>query len=118
MPKLTVLLLLIAAVLQAGCGSARRSEPLGNAPQLDSDAELRGRQVFMQNCNQCHVGGAGSLGPGINDKPLPGFAIRMQVRYGFGAMPAFSKEQISDRKLDDLVVYLKALRRAGPPRSE
>lgn len=55
------------------------------------------------------TGGAG-LGPAINNKPLPGWLIRFQVRHGFGAMPAFSEKEISDGELNDVVAYLKALR--------
>ena len=111
--RLVPLLLLALAVL-AACGTARRSETLGNAPTLASTAEQRGQVVFMKNCNSCHVGGTGALGPAINDKPLPGFLIRFQVRNGLGAMPAFSDKEISDAALEDLVAYLRALRDAGP----
>lgn len=106
-------MLLAAAVLLAGCGSARRGEAVGAVPALDTPGEQRGQLVFMRHCTQCHNGGAGSLGPAINDKPLPGFMIRLQVRQGFGAMPGFSKKKISDTQLDDLVDYLRALRRGG-----
>ena len=70
----------------------------------------------MTHCYQCHPGGAAGLGPGLNDKPLPGFAIKTQVRRGLGAMPAFSPEKISDSDLDNLVAYLVTLRRNDPDR--
>ncbi|MDC4226474.1 MAG: cytochrome c [Candidatus Manganitrophus sp.] len=55
--------------------------------------------------------GEAGLGPALNNKPLPGWMIRFQVRHGLGAMPAFSEKEISDRELDDLVIaYLKAFR--------
>jgi hypothetical protein len=37
--------------------------------------------------------------------------IKLQVRRGFGAMPAFPELSISNDELDSLVLYLKALRR-------
>lgn len=104
----------LAVVMLAGCGSARRGEPLGVVPVLDTPQERRGQQVFMRHCTQCHNGGAGSLGPALNDKPLPNFLIRLQVRRGLGAMPAFPADKISDAQLDDLVAYLRALRHARP----
>jgi len=110
---LRVSLGILALMLAAGCSTARRSEALNNTPALQTESERRGQLVFMQHCHTCHTGGAGALGPGINDKPLPGFLIRFQVRRGLGAMPAFSEEKISAADLDDLLVYLKALRRAG-----
>jgi hypothetical protein len=35
----------------------------------------------------------------------------VQVRHGLGTMPAFSEREISDGELDDLVAYVKALRK-------
>jgi mono/diheme cytochrome c family protein len=67
----------------------------------------------MARCNQCHPGGDGGLGPSINAKPLPGFLVRLQVRAGLGAMPGFSEQDISEQELNDLVAYLKILRRHG-----
>ncbi len=94
-----------------GCGSARRGEPLVGPLPMTSAAVEHGRQVFLANCHQCHPGGEAGLGPAINDKPLPGFLIRLQVRNGLGAMPAFSPQEISAEELADLIAYLKALRR-------
>jgi hypothetical protein len=37
--------------------------------------------------------------------------IRLQVRNGIGAMPAFSQSEISPKEMDDLLEFLKALRR-------
>lgn len=64
----------------------------------------------MKHCSQCHPGGEAGVGPAINDKPLPGFLIRFQVRQGLGAMPAFSIERITDDQLTDVITYLQALR--------
>ena len=64
----------------------------------------------MEHCHQCHPGGAGGLGPAINDKPLPKTLIATQVRAGLGAMPAFSAKEISDQDVDAIVAYLKHLR--------
>ena len=55
-------------------------------------------------------GGEAGLGPAINDKPLPEFLIKTQVRVGLGAMPSFHRRQINEDELDDLIRYLKALR--------
>lgn len=93
--------------------SARRSEPLVGPLTISSPVITEGRTVFMAHCHQCHPGGEAGLGPALNNKPLPAFAIRTQVRYGFGAMPAFYPDEISENELDALVTYLKALRRHG-----
>jgi mono/diheme cytochrome c family protein len=67
----------------------------------------------MTQCHQCHPGGEAGLGPSLNDKPLPGFMMKFQIRHGIGAMPAFSKDNVGDEDLDAVVAYVKALRRHG-----
>ncbi len=104
--------LILSLVLQAGCGSGRRGEPLVG-PSAFSDQGRLGRLVFYSQCDQCHPGGEAGLGPALNNKPLPGFIIRMQVRHGLGAMPPFSNIQIPERSLGHLVTYVKELRNKG-----
>jgi mono/diheme cytochrome c family protein len=106
-----------AAVLASvtnGCGPERRSTPytreLDTTSTTSDRAVAEGERVFAANCHQCHPGGAGGLGPAINDKPLPVTLIKTQVRQGLGAMPAFSRDEVSDAQLDDIARYLKALR--------
>ena len=108
-----LVLLCAAAVLVSGCRSARREEPIAGPLQSVSSDVMRGRAVFMRKCHMCHPEGNGGLGPSLNDKPLPGFAIRTQVRHGFGAMPRFEDDTLSDEDLDRVVAYLKALRKHG-----
>lgn len=105
-------------VLFSGCGTARRSEPLVGPMRLEEQGLIAGRQVFLLHCQQCHPGGEGGLGPALNNKPLPGFLISFQVRQGLGVMPAFSEDEISGKEMDDLVSYLKALRRHSPEAAE
>jgi mono/diheme cytochrome c family protein len=94
----------------AGCGSARRGEPLTGVVAAPLIALDTGRLVFMQECHRCHPGGEAGLGPSLNDKPLPGFLMKFQVRHGLGVMPGFDEERISDEQLDQLIGYLQALR--------
>lgn len=97
----------------AACGSARRGEPLVGPMPMAEPRLANGQIAFMANCHQCHPKGEAGLGPAINNKPLPGFLMKLQVREGFGAMPAFSPAEISESELDDIVVYLQALRHGG-----
>ena len=114
-----VVLMLLTGVLLAGlagCGSARRGAPVQPALTLSEPQAEHGQRVFMTFCNGCHPGGSNGLAPAINNKPLPAFAIRYQVRHGLGVMPAFSEEVISEEELDALVEYLFALRyHPAPP---
>ena len=100
-------------LLLAACGSARRSEPLIGERQLPNETVALGQQVFDRNCAQCHPGGASGLAPALNNKPLPQWAIKLQVRQGLGAMPAFSDREVSDEQLEAVAEYLVWLRRQG-----
>jgi mono/diheme cytochrome c family protein len=102
--------LLVLAGASIGCGSARRGSSVEGPMSLRDPEVQRGAVVFAASCYKCHPGGEAGLGPAINDKPLPQFLVRMQVRQGLGAMPAFSEEQISGEQLDDLAVYVAKLR--------
>jgi mono/diheme cytochrome c family protein len=99
----------LSAVLFAGCGSARRGQPLAEERPPDARIAL-GQQVFDRSCSQCHPGGTAGLGPSLNNKPLPQWAMRFQVRHGVGAMPRFSKQDISDEQLVAVTNYLVWLR--------
>lgn len=110
--KTTCILLLFSLLLISACGTAKRGEPT-YAPVPTSDPAIaRGKVVFNSFCQACHPGGETGLGPAINDKPVPGFIIRFQIRNGLGAMPAFKKEVISKNELDDLMAFIKAQRKA------
>jgi mono/diheme cytochrome c family protein len=101
---------LAAAALELTACSARRGEPLKGPLDLSDARIAHGQAVFMAKCNKCHPGGDAGLGPALNNKPLPDFLVRYQVRHGIGAMPAFYAEEIPEKSLDDINAYLEALR--------
>lgn len=107
-----LLVIVTLSLILAGCGSARRGLPLTGPMELNEEQQA-GQVAFMRVCHQCHPNGAGGLGPAINNKPLPGWLIAFQIRHGLGAMPAFSDEVVSDREVEQIVAYLKKLRREG-----
>jgi mono/diheme cytochrome c family protein len=107
------LFLILLTFLITGCHSTRRGEPISGPMQISDPEVARGRLVFLKNCHQCHPGGEGGLGPALNNKPAPVFLMKTQVRVGLGAMPSFSKEQISPEDLDRLMAYVIALRKSG-----
>lgn len=102
-------LLVTLGLVASACGSPQRAAPLlsGAMP-----GPMESRLLFENNCHTCHPHGAAGLGPPLNNKPLPEFAIRAQVRKGLGAMPAFSQEMISDGDLEKIAKYVQALRQA------
>ena len=112
--SLVHLLALVACVFLIGCSSVRRGDAIGR-PITKASAEVeRGRVVYQQQCYRCHPGGEGGLGPSLNDKPLPAFLIRTQIRAGMGVMPGFDEERISPEQMSDLMTYIFALRNAEP----
>ncbi|MFL6579634.1 MAG: c-type cytochrome [Burkholderiales bacterium] len=104
-----VSLMAAGAMVLAACSSPRKSEPI--APPLKlTDAQLQGRLLYDRYCYKCHTEGEGGLGPSLNEKPLPGFAMKFQIRHGLGTMPAFPPQRLSDESVDQIVEYLAALR--------
>jgi mono/diheme cytochrome c family protein len=100
----------VIVTIAAGCSSARRGEPIVGPLTFNDPAIQRGRIGFERYCYRCHTQGEGGMGPIINDKPLPKFLMRFQVRHGLGVMPAFSPQVINDQELDDILNYIVALR--------
>jgi mono/diheme cytochrome c family protein len=103
---------ILVALCAAACGTARRGEATAG-PLVEDATVAHGGVVYARFCHQCHPGGESGLGPGLNDKPLPTFLMRFQVRNGLGAMPSFSDEVLPDEDLDDLMEYVCALRAHG-----
>jgi mono/diheme cytochrome c family protein len=104
----------IIVLILIGCGNAHRPTPqaslAGEQTTLSDPRLARGRHEFMLNCNQCHPDGAAGLAPSINDKPLPEGLIKVQIREGLGAMPAFKEEHLNDQDVEAIVRYLKYVR--------
>ena len=108
--RLILLLAGLALIPLAGC-TAKRSEPITAPLRIDTPKLASGEKAYMHFCDKCHPGGEKGLGFALKNKPLPGPMIKVQVRSGLGAMPAFSEELLHDDQLDDIVAYLKALRK-------
>ena len=104
-------LALLALTTVTSCGSARRGAPFVGERTPPNAKLALGEQVFDRNCSQCHPGGEAGLGPSLNNKPLPQFAVHIQVRNGVGAMPRFSSAEISDAQLSAVTSYMVWLRK-------
>ena len=100
---------LMALATVSACGSGRQSEPLTGALSLSAEQQ-HGQALFHKFCHQCHPHGEAGLGPAINNKPAPLAMIRLQVRSGLGAMPAFPEKLIADQELDQLLTFVDAQR--------
>jgi mono/diheme cytochrome c family protein len=99
----------MALIFVSAC-SPRRGEPL-TGPLTLNEEQQRGHVLYDRHCYKCHQEGEGGMSPKFNEKPLPKFLMRFQIRHGLGAMPAFPPERLSDQDVHDIVEYLVALRR-------
>lgn len=68
------------------------------------------QMVFEQTCMSCHATG---VGPVITGRDLPPDAVKMFVRNGNRAMPAFTEAMIDNETLDR-VAQLVATSKAPP----
>lgn len=110
-------LLVLALPLAAGCATARRGGPTAPPPGLTAE-QREGEVAFFRHCHSCHPNGEAGLGPAIHNKPLPAAVLRLQIRNGLGAMPAFPDEVLADADVDRIIDYLQAMRRAEPGKTE
>jgi mono/diheme cytochrome c family protein len=112
--------LLVAALLAGARTSdgAPTAVPQAAASPLVGDP-VAGKQSFTQSCSICHgVGAKGFIGPtiaGIN-WTTPGLhAIVRGGVGGYGSMPAFNADAVSDQNIADIAAYLAALAPTPPP---
>lgn len=71
-----------------------------------------GAALFAQHCQSCHA-----VPPRFEDISSPhaaAFSLRMQLRVGVGAMPAFSPRALKDDELVELVNYVLATQESAP----
>lgn len=85
----------------------------------------RGASMFQRNCATCHgPDGRGTHPPGFSVPPknltdpelqarLSDSMLKETIRYGKGQMPNFGAA-FSPREVDDLVLYVRSLRKARP----
>ena len=114
--------LLVAGFLAAARTSegAPSAVPAPAALPLAGNA-VAGKETFTEYCSICHGAGArGFIGPyiaGIN-WTVPG--LHTIVRYGFGgygSMPAFNADAVTDSNIADIAAYLASLPPASAPKS-
>jgi mono/diheme cytochrome c family protein len=105
--SVVILTLLLSA---SACAPGYRGEPLSGPLDVSGPLLAEGQRSFARHCHQCHPGAQAGLGPSITPSPA---IIRLQVRFGLGAMPAFSHDRLPDAELDALIAYLVELSAHG-----
>jgi mono/diheme cytochrome c family protein len=97
-------------MLLAACTPAKQTASEISPMRMSDTAIQTGERLYNTYCYKCHAMGTGGLGFSLNDKPLPRFAIRLQIRHGLGYMPAFSEEVLSDQQVEEIIDYVIAMR--------
>jgi mono/diheme cytochrome c family protein len=122
-----VVLSLVAVVVLAVAGTSGRASsavPSPSATPSPSPAPspsvaalvgnaMSGKETFTQYCSVCHaVGATGFIGPwiaGVN-WTTPGLhAIVRGGVGGYGSMPAFNANAVTDKNIADIAAYLASL---------
>jgi mono/diheme cytochrome c family protein len=97
---------------------ATASVPTDSPPVGDAVA---GKETFTQYCSICHgVGAKGFIGPHIAgiDWTAPGLiAIVRGGVGGYGGMPAFNADAVTDKNIADVAAYLVSLAPASTSKS-
>lgn len=71
-----------------------------------------GEDVYQKVCGYCHETN-GVIGPALAGRSLPPAYIRIRVREGFRAMPAFPASFIDDISLQQVGEYIQQLPVSG-----
>jgi mono/diheme cytochrome c family protein len=114
----------IALFLLAGfCGIILAVQGAGvtHAAQAGAGDAAKGKQLFVQNCMQCHNTDSKEtlVGPGLQGlfkgkkmpatgRPVSAAVVKSQIRKGGNGMTTFG-DKFSPAQLDDIVAYLKTL---------
>jgi ubiquinol-cytochrome c reductase cytochrome c subunit len=85
--------------------------PPSTLPRVMPGDVTSGRELFAENCAQCHgaTGDGASVGSGNVAPSLAGatvFQIAEAIRAGPGVMPRFGPDVLSDREVDDVASYV------------
>jgi mono/diheme cytochrome c family protein len=109
----------ILAVARTSEGAPSAAPAAAESPVI-GDA-IAGKEAFTQDCSICHGAGAkGFIGPriaGIN-WTAPGLqAIVRGGVGGYGSMPAFNADAVTDKNIADIAAYLVSLAAAPMPKS-
>lgn len=118
---------LVLALALGGLGAAAAQDTVPPQGEIVR-ADLPGRAIFVHSCAPCHGTGRGDDGspmlPGTaalaakyaDERPaalelrsdLPGPVLRLFVRRGVGAMPAFRPAELTDAQILAIADYLRA----------
>lgn len=105
-------LVVLAGCTSSGTASVKPPAPAPTQTSLASGDASRGKMIYVSLCYGCHAREA-KVGPSFaseefKSKYHTADALVKVVRTGRHPMPHFSREQLSDQGLADLMAYVKA----------
>ena len=117
--------IILAIVMAFGINAAASAQGPGKAGNLQKPADqTAGARIFNANCSRCHPNGGNTIVPNL---PLAGSdkLASLKTFLGWirnplmpdgseGAMPAFSRKQISDQQAKILYRYIISMQSSGP----
>jgi (+)-pinoresinol hydroxylase len=122
-------LMMLPALVSAAAMAAEPVAPAGAAPAIAAPAP--GKVAFDRWCAECHAPGHGHSGTQqlerirgarlsvLESRPdLEGAYIRLVVRNGQNAMPAYRPSEINDATLDSIAQYLGRKQPPAKPRRQ
>jgi cytochrome c oxidase cbb3-type subunit 3 len=117
-------MLLTSRIALASLVLAALAASTGSSSAAQTDANAHGRAIFQTYCSVCHgAKGEGFIGPRIGGIPWTASSLGTIVHNGlsgYGGMPAFSKDSVSDGDVAAIAGYLgsvAATATASPPAS-
>ena len=112
-----VLLIVLGALLLAGCGGEEVVAPTGSVegtlPKVAAANPVAGKTVFESSgCGSCHTlkdaGTNGTVGPNLDDAKPPKSLVIDRVTNGKGVMPPF-KTQLTQAQIDAVATYVSSV---------
>jgi ubiquinol-cytochrome c reductase cytochrome c subunit len=106
--------LVVVGFLAAGRASESAPAPASPsaAPALVGDA-VAGKEKFAEHCSICHGADAkGFIGPSIGGINWGTAGLHTIVRFGlggYGSMPAFNEDAVTDQDIANIAAYLASL---------
>ncbi|MCL5265928.1 MAG: cytochrome c [Chloroflexi bacterium] len=108
---LVVGLVVVAGCTSSGTSSVKPSVSAATPTPLAHGDEAKGKAIYVSLCYGCHAPEA-KVGPsfvsdGFKGKYQTADALMKVVRTGRHPMPQFSREQLNDQGIVDLLAYIK-----------
>ena len=105
--------LLVAVFLTAGRMSESAPAPVLSPVGFSLGDAVAGKEKYSQNCSICHgVGAKGFIGPYIAGVNWGTSGLQTIVRVGiggYGSMPAFNADVVTDKDIANIAAYLATL---------